>query len=291
MANNFWQDKKGRYEIKPATLETVDGAVLDYFDKKLKITVDTDDKEGERKKVPVVFAIGERWHLVRDRRAIRDQNGTLILPLITIRRLEIDRTPGQWGMAQEVPYIVVSNEIHEKNSNIMNLVQARRNRFFVEPKKPILREYLTIPFPDFATIYYEITIWAQFQTQMNEILEKIFYHYDHLDSFVMPVEYDGDKPKGSGYYFVGFRDGDVTPESNMEEFSDQERVIRYTYTIKSSAYLMPDPKDSPLAYGKDRGESPADTGKFIINKFQSTIDVKLKENVISLEEFKKLFGG
>ncbi len=69
MSNNNYNDKKGRYEIKPVTLETVDRAVRDYFDKKLNITVDS---ETTRKKVATIFATGERWKLTRDN--LRDEN-------------------------------------------------------------------------------------------------------------------------------------------------------------------------------------------------------------------------
>lgn len=67
--NNGYDDKKGRYEIKPVNLQTVDRAVRDYFDKDLVITVDT---ETTRKKVSIIFATGERWKLTRDN--LRDEN-------------------------------------------------------------------------------------------------------------------------------------------------------------------------------------------------------------------------
>lgn len=285
MVNNAYNDKKGRYEVKKVTLETVDRAVRDYFDKRLSVSVDT---EREKVKVPVVFATGERWKLVRDNKGLRDQNGTLILPLITIRRMRIDRTPGMHALAQETPNITVSSIIHQKTGNIQNMVQDRRVRGFPEPKRPVVREYLTIPFPDFCTIFYEISIWSQHQSQMNEILEKIFYNYDHMDSFVMPVEYDGKSRKGNSYYFVGFRE-DISPQSNTQEFTDQERIIKYSYTIKTPAYLMLDPNDEALAYGKNKGEVGSDGSKTVF-KTQSTVDIKLKESVITLEEFEKLFG-
>jgi hypothetical protein len=285
MVNNAYKDKKGRYEIKKVTLETVDQAVYDYFDKRLAVSVDT---EREKVRVPVIFATGERWKLVRDNKGLRDQNGTLILPLITVRRVRIDRNPGMHALAQETPNITVSSLVHEKSSNIANMVQDRRVRGFPEPKRPVVREYLTVPFPDFCTIFYEIGIWSQYQTQMNEILEKIFYNYDHLDSFIMPVEYDGKSRKGNSYYFVGFRE-DVAPQSNVQEFTDQERIIKYSYTIKTPAYLMLDPKDETLAYGRNKGEVGSDGGK-VVFKEQNTIEIKLKESIISREDFEKLFG-
>ena len=41
MSNNRYKDKSGRYEVKTVTLETVDQAVNDYFEKRLAAKVDT----------------------------------------------------------------------------------------------------------------------------------------------------------------------------------------------------------------------------------------------------------
>lgn len=294
MANNFYKDKKGRYEIKPVTIETVDQACIDYFDKKLNIHVDT---ERGRTKVPVMYASGERWKLIR-KRNFRDENGTLILPIISIARTDIDRTPGFGGMAQEVPEITVSSVIHPKQSNFKNRLKARQqNKFFptITENKAVVREYLTLPFPDFAQVYYQVMIWTQYQTQMNEILERIFYKYEHMDSFVMPVEYDGNLMKGNSYYFVGFRDGNISPQSNTEDFTDQERILKYMYSFRTPVYFLLDPKDETLAY--EQGEAyregefvEGDQGKKVVYKTQSAVNVKLKEGVITLEEFEKLFG-
>ena len=281
MANNFWKDKKGRYEVKKVTIETVDQAVFDYFDKKLSISVNTERKKS---KVQILFAVGERWKLIRKNK-FRDENGTLILPLISVRRMNIDRTPGFGGMAQEVPEVTISSVIHPKAFNVQNLLESRRVAGLPQIRKEkIVREYITIPFPDFATVYYEISIWAQYHTQINEILEKIFYSFDHMDSFVMPVEYDGNEPGGDSYYFVGFREGDIVPQENNADFTDQERVIKYNYTIKVPAYFILDPDDEAVGYGKD------DDAKKVVYKRQNAIDIKFKESVMSLEDFRKLFG-
>lgn len=287
MPNNVYNDASGRYSIKNVTLETVDSAVRDYFDKKISISVDT---EKGRNKVPVIFAAGERWKMIRDNKGLRDENGTLILPVIAIRRTNIDRTPGMRALGQETPFITISKRIHDKTGNIQNLVNTRKLNGFPQLRKSPVFEYLTIPFPDFAVVFYEIVIWTQYQTQMNEILQKIFYNYEHMDSFVMPVEYDGKKRKGNSYYFVGFRDGTVVPQSNVEEFTNQERIIKYSYTIKVPAYFILDPDDESLAYGRNKSQSSTDDGSKVVFKDQSVTDVKLKESFISLEEFEKLFG-
>lgn len=278
--NNSFNDKKGEYDIRSIRLEDIDQSLYNYFDKKISIHVDTDKG---RTKVPIIFASGERWKIIRDNKGLRDENGTLILPLISIRRIIVDRTPGFGGMAQEVPSVTISKVIHEKTGNMQNLVKSRNSFGFLETKKAPIIETITIPYPDFCTIFYEITLWTQYQSQMNEILEKIFYNYNLRDSFVIPLEYDENKPK-KGFYFVGFRDGNLPSQSNVEEFTSQERIIKYAYNIKIPTYLILNPKDETLSYGRD------DEGKKVLYKTQNTVNVKLKEQILSSEEFEKLFG-
>jgi len=209
---------------------------------------------------------------------LRDENGILILPLISLKRVNIDRTPGNSALVREVPYVTVKKNIHAKTANIQNLVEDRLRSNFPQKKIIPVEEYLTIPFPDFCTIFYEITIWTQFQTQINEILEKIFYNYDYNDSFAMFTDYKNGV--GSGYRFVGYRDGNVTPQTNIEEFSAEERIIKYVYNIKVPVYLMLDPKDETLAYGRNKTESTKDKNTKIIHKSQNVVAIRLKESVI-----------
>ena len=280
MANNFYNDKKGRYEIKPVTIETVDQAAFDYFDKKLAIEVDV---EKGRRKVPIMYAAGERWKLIRKNR-FRDEKGVLILPLISIKRVDIEEIEGFGGMTGEVPNITVSKIVHPKTSIFQNNIKERKIKGFPEVRKDkVVREYLTLPYPDFSVFYYQITIWTQYQTQMNQIIEKIKYNNDWRKSFIMPVEYNGSEPKGDSYYFVGFVDGNVTPDDNAADFTDQERILKYGFRFKVPVYLMLDPASEALGYGKK-------DGKKVVHKYQNAVDIKLKEQVFTLDEFEDLFG-
>lgn len=280
--NNRYNDKEGRIPVKEVTIETVDQAFFDYFDKRLKLFADS--PSGKRK-VSVMFSQGERWALIK-KQAFRDSNGTLILPLISLNRTGIDRTPGLGGMGVQVPNIVISKVIHGKTPNLQNLLENRRLSGFPQEKKDkLVYEINTLPFPDFAIAQYSVTIWSQFQTQMNDIIQNIFSNYKFRNSFVMPVDYDGDLPKGNSYYFVGLTDpGSQNSQSNFEEFSDTERLVRYTYTVRIPFYLLLNPTEETLSYGNNEK-----TGKKEVYKFQNSPNISLKEKVVTEEEFIKLF--
>ena len=293
MVQNYYNDAAGKYPFPTVGLRDVDKSVYDYFNERLNLTVE--GPEG-RKKVSAILASGERWANIRDTRGIRDENKTLILPLVTIQRLDVDRTLGFHALGAETPNIVISKKVHPKTNFIQNNLEQRNKLFPVERKNKIVYEILSIPFPDISIVYYQILFWAQQMQQMNEMLEKVFYMYDYMDSWVMPINYDKNEPSITGKhgYFIGFRETPtLSSQNNFEEFTDDERIIRYQYNIKVPAWFVLDPKDKPLSYGKERMGSPNDSGKHIVYKQQSANDILVEtrnEKIYTQEEVAKLFN-
>lgn len=290
MANNRYNDAKASYELKVIDIRTVDESVKNYFEKKLRPTVDTPD--GHRP-IPVIFATGERWALSKTQQGIRDSNGTLILPLISIQRINIERNPGVFSMPLDVGTITLGHKVSSKTSVLQNNLNQRRNDGFMVPiKEKVVHEYTTVPFPEFCLMTYEVSVWTQHVGQMNEVLEKIFYMYSYADSFVIPIDYDGPslRGRGNGRYFTAIREGDFPNESNYEEFTDTERIVRYNYLFKVNAYLILSPADKTLAHGKEREVDNERSGKFIQYIQTSSPEIKLSEQVVSEEEYQKLFG-
>ena len=78
------------FYLPPCGLEDIDRALFNLFDKELQFSI---DQRGESRKVPVIFATGERFALIKRREPLRDENEALILPLISIRRTSIDQSP------------------------------------------------------------------------------------------------------------------------------------------------------------------------------------------------------
>ena len=70
---NFTSD----HVIPSCGLEDVDKAVFNLFDNQIPLYY---DKEGEQHKVPVIFATGERFAILRRKKPLQDKTGALILP-------------------------------------------------------------------------------------------------------------------------------------------------------------------------------------------------------------------
>ena len=77
-------DTPGDIEIPPCTVEDVDRSVFNLFDKQLPFQAKT-NSEGI-KRIPVIFATGERFAVLRRKEPLRDKTGAIILPLISIMR-------------------------------------------------------------------------------------------------------------------------------------------------------------------------------------------------------------
>jgi len=236
-------------EYQNVTFETIDQAVVSWFDQ----TVDAHvlQPNGDRKKVVVNFSAGERWITARERRGLRDKNGVLILPLISLRRTGIEPSPTMSALGTETATLQISKRISPKTNDIQNLYKNRDPQFRT-PSKPTVYEVTTIPFPDRSIISYEVQIQAQYITQMNTILEKMFHELDLNKSFVAPFENEGRHPPiGVPFeerklldksYVVGFFDASVTDGGNFEEFTDQERIVRFNTSIRVPAVLQLDPE-------------------------------------------------
>lgn len=285
------------FPIEKLTIEDVDRAFVNNFDLQVDAHVNITKKtqimrynrdadlcipfnEGTNSnyKVPVLLATGERWKLIRDSKAIRDINGVLILPLITIRKLDIDKTSGFYGPMMELPYFTVINKINTKTGNLQNQLKARglSNR-----KSNIVYDVWTVPTPDIFINAYEVTIWTNYQQHMNQILEKIWSTFDAVETLRIPLNYSKDNPNGDGRYLVAYFDNTHTNVGNSEELSDQERIFKYISNYKVPAYTISEThaKDRPRSFGSGKGLEKGDAQKttnLSINHFTTAAEVNLK---------------
>ena len=252
-------------------LEQVDQGMFDLFNEKLNIEVVDDN--GIRP-INVIFASGERWAQVRDRTALRDDNGALVLPLVTIRRTAIDRThpPGQATVAQEAPYIVVTKKLNEKTPLLRSAISKRRYpKNSQAPVAPIY-DIITIPYPDPIRITYDVKVWAQYHTHMNQMLEKVFNNFSFGETFKLEL--------ADGFYCITQLQPNVGATDNFEEFTDDERIIRYTMNFITHVSLVIQNDNDETFVGADIGG----TGKRIKRVLQNPAQIKLKTKEMSVDE-------
>ena len=211
--------------IPPCGIEDIDRAVFNLFDDRLCFEVSLDK---EMTKVPVVFSTGERFSLSRRAKPIRDKNNAIILPVIAIKRNNIDHSPNLGGLGTGISSrdqgdLVVKrrldskDKLYQKTINKLKLknqdnVATRANfleninfpgndakpgKFASRTNKDNLSfrdkftgrhlesdlsdnifEIITIPYPKFVMISYQITFWTQYVQHMNAMIENLISKYD-----------------------------------------------------------------------------------------------------------------
>jgi len=292
-------------QIRPPTarnigIEDIDRAVKKWFSHVVNPYVVTPN--GDRRAVPVLFSAGERWVAASDRAGIRDKDGRVILPVIQIGRTGINTSQNLTALGSNVPRLQVSRLISEKTPALAELdrsrpLSSRRLR------QAAVYEVYTIPFPITMALPYSVTVQAQYQWQMNQIIQKILSKLEFYDVPSFVIDIDGlNRPAGvstgegtteltsdeiapyeirsalTDYYVVGYLEGDITNEGNMDEFTDQERIIQLRYNFHVPTALMVDPE----------GEKPAVQKE--TTAFNISLDAEEVHAVDSPADLDKIFG-
>lgn len=92
-------------------------------------------------------------------------------------------------------------------------------------------EVITIPYPVFIQLNYEVTFWTQYMTQMNQLLESLLVKTDGQGREFQLVS-------NKGFTFTAFLQGPFNSNDNFENFSATERVIKYSFSIRVPAYIL-----------------------------------------------------
>lgn len=256
--------------IPPVGIEDVDKALFNLFNEEIPLVVGVEGQETKR--VPVVFFAGEKWALNKRLKALKDRNGTIILPLITAVRTSISQDPTHdiagRGINQQTGEIVIHRRLdksdrayqglinrlllnHQKNAavpagagddgqlttlrSIGDLADdpvVQQGGLMVPDRKSNVYETIVIPAPQFFTAQYEVTFWTQYTAHMNQMIEAMI-----ASKLPQGSCWKLDTPKG--YWFIASIDADTfTADLNSDDYSAEERLIRYKFVIKVPGYIL-----------------------------------------------------
>jgi len=196
-------------------LEDHDEAIMYYFNEVIKPSVISN---GDNINVPVMYGAPERWKAVQQDGYFRDKEGKLQVPLIMFKRNSIEkrRDLGNKLDANNPQLYYTFQEKHNKKNQYDNF-SALQNR------KPS-QQFHAVVIPDFITLDYTCTIWCDYISQMNKLIESINYSSD---------SYWGDKEK---FKF----NSRIDQFNNITELTiGDNRVVKTTFNLKLQGYLVP----------------------------------------------------
>lgn len=255
-------------------LEDVDVALFKLFDKEISLQVSTDDKNRSTiKKVPVLFASGEKWVMLKKGRGVRDRNGTLILPLVTIDRTTIQQTSNDditgRGVNQQTGETIVKRRLDKSDRGYQSLI----NRLLLKHQLNLaitpslgpddtqlsttrsigdLSDDPTIEDGGFLmaeksnNIYETLTLpTPQFYTAVYEVTfwtqytVQMIQMIEQLMSSFLPQGQQWRLDTDKGYWFLAGVDENIyNAENNFDDMSTEERIIKYKFTVKVPAYIL-----------------------------------------------------
>jgi len=200
------------------TLKDIDTTVLNHVKNNIKPMV---KEANETFKVPVYYGNEERWVAARKKGVMRDQNGSLILPLIMLKRTEIGKN--------ELSGQSFKHDLQNKFVNVVrNSSWSKDNqydRFSVQQGIQPAYDTFVTGMPDFTEITYEFVLWTNFIEQMNPLVE----------SFISNSNTYWGNP--TDLKFMCKLDS-ISDASEMD--SRGERFIKSTFSVMTSAYLLPE---------------------------------------------------
>ena len=92
-------------------------------------------------------------------------------------------------------------------------------------------EIITIPYPEFFTIEYDITFWTQYVTESNQLIEHLMARFDGQDRGFKILTREG-------YEHFAYVSSTISSNDNFTEYSSEERIIKHNFTITVPSYLL-----------------------------------------------------
>ena len=216
-------------EFDEVNIFSIDKAVYDWYNTKHATNI-------QGRKVPVLFGGWERFAQMQDNKQddnlnrMRDPSGMLILPLISIRRGDVTYNVDRFVFQQAdgAPRIKISERVAMSNFDANRRVPFDGPHMYSSSRRrsdaPVM-EVATVPYPDFVNIPYTITFWSSYVRHANYFNDKIWQ-----DAYPQDLTY-------KGYYFYAFIDSG-TNENNEENYTDEERIIRSSFTMTVDGYIL-----------------------------------------------------
>lgn len=228
-------DKKIHFEV--STMETIDRSVLNFVQ---SLGLSTMTNKGF-KPVPIIWGTAERAFQVKKNKEIRDGQGLLVLPIISIRRASFTKSSTSPGVFQgNVPEtdevnggsLSVSRTIFQKKTLKFANADALRQhgqKNYPGPNPKVVYRTVTVPMPVNVEVSYEITLRTEYQQQMNDLMTP-FVTTPGTVNFVRLTEKD--------HRYEGFLQSDYASSDNLSDYSSDERKFETKITLKVIGYIV-----------------------------------------------------
>ena len=196
-------------------LEDIDNAMVFYLENVIKPTVTLNNRQIE---VPVIYGSPERWKSMQADGFYRDRDGKTMVPLVMIKRENFSKNN------------TLGNKLDGNKVNNVEYFETQYSRNNIYDNFNVLRDqkveksYILGVIPDYIDLNYTLSVFTDYTTQANEIVEAIEF---------AARSYWGDPER---FLFRANIDTFNTPIL-LESGSD--RANRSTMNVAVNGYLIP----------------------------------------------------
>ena len=197
-------------------LQDIDESIMFYFQNVIRPTV---IQNGVRLAVPIIYGTPERWKSVQRDGYYKDKNGAIMSPLIMFKRDTIDKNRSLSNkLDANSPHLYTSLKKIYNGKNSYSNFSVLTNRIPVE-------QFIVNVVPDYVTLTYSCTIQTYYNEQLNKIIEAVNYASD---------SYWGDPER------FKFKTTIDSYSTAIEISDSSNRIVKGTFTLKLSGYIVPD---------------------------------------------------
>jgi hypothetical protein len=211
-------------EFPYVTPEVVDYAMNKWFNEDQPMYLI--EKEDRPKKIKCVFSTIERWAMFQHHPDLRDQNGTLILPIISLKRNAITPVPERTVAVDQLGVTNIKLYIREyinEHSGMKEYIANLNNNI---DRKNIV-ELIEVQPPKVCTITYSVIFWSNFITDLNEMIQHMVQNFGNKHAIYFSQK----------LWFNAFLQS-MDNISNDEEILNGERIFKTNFTIDVNAPLI-----------------------------------------------------
>jgi|18_taG_2_1085343.scaffolds.fasta_scaffold00126_14 hypothetical protein len=266
------------FTIPSVGIEDIDRAIFELFDKKISFEVSNEGKlqkvpvifaSGER------FALTRRKNPIRDRAnalilpiisimrndidftpsqsgkgtaiSFREQQSYRVRYRLSERDRKFQNIVNKMGIKNQSNVASLNNLLENTGLTggrgaVPGTVATRRTNesmSFSKDAKLALEsdlgvnifEIIEVPYPEFIAINYDIIFWTQYMKQANQMIETLLVNFTGQGEEI-PITTNG------GYELVAFFKGTFSNSSNLDEFTDSERIIKHTFSVTIPGYII-----------------------------------------------------
>ena len=175
----------------------------------------------------------QQTYVVRKRLSSADRDYQKLINKLKLKNQSSVATRGNFS----------ASDISPGNKAKPGRVASRRNdnnlSFLTDPKGNYLRndigdnifEIITVPYPTFVTIHYDIVFWTQYMQQMNQIIESMMARFDGQG-------HEFQLETVEGYKIVAYVKSPLSTADNFSNYSNDERIIKYNFKVSVPTFIL-----------------------------------------------------